>query len=330
VKSHTPPRRRTRRIHLPADPSSTDRSADGSTDEERVMGLASILEATLADDLDHPPTLVVAIDDDEGVEVRLRSLDHHPAVELEGLVAPPSWWCLGVVTGANARHLDPWPDRGDADDGEPFRVHLAQLMTRSGSSAMVLRDRRTDEVHLDRGTGEAAAALDGFAQHGGGLLDDYLRCAFGVPTPPPHRGTTDLFAALWIHRTMNEAALHRLLDAPWPAVAALHPVFDTPAATDDEVLHDWALTNLVRAGELLAEAHPWARVRSACQVGVGPVTGPPADLAGWLDDGAFARVVMTAFGPMADLLADLHELVRPDVHAVLVDTVGAWGLLDGS
>jgi hypothetical protein len=88
--------------------------------------------------------------------------------------------------------------------------------------------------------------------------------------------------------------------------------------------------NLVRAGELLAEAQPWERVRLACQQGVGPVTGRPAELAGWFDDGAFSRAVLSAFAPIEDLLADLHDLLRPDVHEQLVTTVAGWGLLDGS
>jgi hypothetical protein len=325
LKSHTPPRRRTRHIRL---------RADAALETERLDSLASAIEAVLARDVDHPPTLVVAIDDGDEVEVRLRALDHHPSLELEGLVAPPSWWCLGVVSGGFARPYDLGTEPVGATPRDRYRVHLAHLVARTGLSARVLRDQRTGEVVVQDTTSyrdHAVGAADPIGrEHAGGQLDDYLRCALGLPTPPPHRGTVELFAALWIHRVMNEAAMHRLLDASWPHIAGQHPVLDVPRAVGDDQLQQFALADLVRAGALMAEAHPWDRVRATCQLGIGPVSGPPADLAGWLDTGAFSRLVMAMFGPIEDLLVDLHELVRPEVHAQLIDTIGAWGLLDGS
>ena len=77
----------------------------------------------------------------------------------------------------------------------------------------------------------------------------------------------------------------------------------------------------------MAQAHPWARVRAACGEGIGPFTGRPAELAGWLDDGAFARLVLSGLGPIEDLLADLHHLVPADVHDRVLDAIEGWGLL---
>lgn len=320
MNTHNPPRRRARHLHV---------HDDAAAEADKLVALTGAVEAALANDPGHPPTIVVAVDDGDDVEVRLRALEHHPSVELEGLVAPPSWWCLGIVAGAHARPLDDRSDPAATGVGDRFPVHLAHLVARSGIAARVLRDRRTDEVRVHDSVSDGPGP-DGPGDRDGGHLDDVLRRALGVATPPPSRGTEELFAALWVHRVMGEAALHRLLDAPWATVAALHPVVEQLPPGGDPELRDWALTHLVRAGELLAESHPWSRVRAAAQLGLGPVGGRPAELAGWLDDGAFARMAMTAHGPLEDLLADLHELLRPEVHGSLLDTVEAWGLLDGS
>ena len=314
MKTHTPARRWTRHHHP---------SPEAVGEAERLTNLARALEESLAADEPGAPTLVVAIDEGDTVEVRLRALDHHPSLELEGLVAPPTWWCLGVVAGANAQALDPWPGGLDDDRPDRYRVHLAHLMTRSGMVARVLRDRRTDTVAVD-----AAAPVAVAPTESGGLLDDLLRRALGLPTAPPAHDTTELFAALWIHQVMVDAAGLDLVGTTWADVAARHPVLSTPLEHGDPALVGWATDHLVRAGELLAVAHPWARVRAACRDGVGPLTGTPADLAGWLDDGAFARMVMARFGPLHDLVVDLHELLPHDVYEQLVETVSAWGLVE--
>lgn len=315
---HTSSNRRSRRVRLAA----TDRTDDA----ERIGLLAETVEAALAGDRDHPPTLVAATTDGDTVELRLKPLADHPAVELEGFVAPPAWWCLGVVSEGRARPHDPGAPLAPDPPSAPYPIHLAHVVTRSGATARVLRDRRTGEVTVQTvapGPGHPDQAGDIEA----GVIDDYVRLALRLPTSPPERGTTELYAAMWIHLVMNHAALHRLLDAPWATVAALHPVLDITAQVGDDQLRDWAVEHLAEAGELLAQSHPWARVRATCQEGIGPVGGRAAELAGWLDDGAFARLVLANLGPLEDLLADLHHLVRPEVHARMVDTVAAWGLL---
>lgn len=304
--------RSTRRVPLDAD-----------ADIRRATELARTVEAALAGDAVHPPTLVAAVAHDGDVEILLEPLAHHPAVELEGMVAPSSWWCLGVVAGGTARSLDDRPLAAPIPRPERPRVHLAHLVTRTGTVVRILRDRTTDQVL------EHVSSADGPPDEEGGLIDDYLRRALLVPTPPPARDTTDLWAALWIHHVMNEAALHHLLEAPWATVACLHPVLDAPVAAGDATLRAWAVDHLVRAGELMAQTYPWRRVREACTQGIGPVSGRPAELAGWLDDGAFARLVLSSFGPLEDLVVDLHELVRPDVYQRVLESIDAWGLLDG-
>lgn len=315
MKTHTPARGWTRHPHQ--DPDAAD-EATGLTN------LVTALEASLAADPDSPPTLVVAIRDGDSVEVRLRPLDHHPSLELEGLVAPPEWWCLGTVTGGTARSIDPAVASIDAPSAEGFRVHFAQLVARSGMVTRVLRDRRTDTVHVVPASAAPSAPEDG------GLIDDLLRRSFGLPTAPPARDSSELFAALWVHHLMHDAASLDLVDALWSDVAARHPAFAAVDESGEPALRRWATDNLVRAGELMATTFPWARVRAACRDGVGPVTGRPAELAGWLDDGSFARLVMTSFGPMHDLVVDLHELLTPDAYRRLVDTLGAWGVFDPS
>ena len=317
MNTHISANRRARRVRL--DTTSID-------DAERVALLTEAVEATLAGDRDHPPTLVAATTDGDILELRLKPLADHPALELEGFVAPPSWWCLGVVSEGRARPLDPIEPLVTGSSSAPYPIHLAHVVTRSGATARVLRDRRTDEVsvHTEATGPDRRDEPDTIEA---GVIDDYVRLALRLPTSPPRSGTTELFAAMWIHLAMNQVALHRLLDAPWATVAALHPVLDIAAQVGDDHLGGWAVEHLVEAGELLAQSHPWARVRATCQEGIGPVGGRAAELAGWLDDGAFSRLVLSNLGPMEDLLADLHHLVRPEVHARMVDTVASWGLL---
>lgn len=315
----------------------------------RLRALAESLEAGIGSDGDHPPTLVAVRADppvdasaDETFELLVKPLSRHPAAELEGFVAPPSWWCIGVVASGRARTLERLGGILTDASAEPFPVHVAHLVTRTGLGVRVLRDCRTGEARshvIDRrptatptdtsvGTDPAAMTLPSEDDDGEtGLLDDYLHLALRLSTPPPPTDTAALFGALWVHRVMPMAVDHRLVAASWDDVAHLHPVFDSIDAAADPALDQWTVAELARAGEIMAQAHPWRRVRAACQLGIGPLAGAPADLAGWLDDGAFARLAASNLAPMSDLLADLHHLVPPGVHRRLLDTVAAWGLL---
>ena len=197
-------------------------------------------------------------------------------------------------------------------------------MTRSGLVARVLRDRRSDTVAVDAAD---PAAVD--PAESDGLLDDLLRRAFGLPTAPPARDTTELFAALWIHQVMADAAgldlVGRLVGRRRRPATRSWPPRSSAAIPRSGVGRP-----ITSSGPASCWRSPTPGRGCAPRVrdGVGPISGTPAELAGWLDDGAFARMTMAQFGPLHDLVVDLHELLAHDVYEQLVETVAAWGLVD--
>ncbi len=304
-------------------PTITRRRSTGSpaADLGDVRALATLVEAALVPDegLDRAgTTLVAAVSRNDAIDLLLKPIDHHPSQELMGFRAPADWSCLGVATGGWASTYDTVrngiPQRISA---ERHRCRILHLVTRGGDAISIYRDGRSEPL---------VSEWHGPRDEHGGLIDDCLRRALGLATVPPTQGTLELWALIWVDRLLREALAGRLEKASWAAVSAEFSAFDfLDHARDDPRLLRWATDHVERAGELLANAYPWSRVREHCRLGTGPVSFS-VELADWMDDGMFARTILETMPPLDQALADLADLIEPDAHRRLLDAIEGWGL----
>ena len=232
----------------------------------------------------------------EGFDLGVRPLDAEQTVveALAGFDAPPEWLALGVVTEGNARHL--------VDRTEKRRVRCVHLVDRSGASGSTLRLQ-----------GEQATILSSHDDHDpSGRIDDVCRRALGLSTAPPEHSSTELWAVLWLERILEYRGCSPDTRLTWRDVAEFHPAVALVVA-DDGRWSAQAAQQLTRLGEVLADVQSWPALRTACAAGEWPVDDVPADMAAWLDDGAFSRWVLGGSPPLDQLAAAVTEVLPPSV-----------------
>ncbi|MEY2449782.1 MAG: hypothetical protein QOH79_3258 [Acidimicrobiaceae bacterium] len=246
----------------------------------------------------------------EGFDLGVRPIDGDISVveALAGFVAPDDWLAVGVVTEGNARHL--------ADREARHRVRCVHLVDRTGASGSTVRLQ-----------GEDATVLGTTEEHEpSGRIDDACRRALGLSTAPPERSSAEMWAILWLERLLeHRGCAPKEAGLSWQEVAELHPAVALVVSHDDH----WAgqaPQHLARLGELLADVHSWPVLRLACAAGEWPVEGVPAEVAGWLDDGAFSRWVLGAFPPLEQVAAAALEVVPPPVARRLRAALQSWQL----
>ena len=258
-------------------------------------------------------------DPDGELELGLLTLEDgaHPLGFLAGFEAPPSWWALGVVCRGQARHAD--------EPGHPpVPVRVTQLVSRQGTWASSWGP--ADDLDLPGAV--ADGCTDGDAGDAPtGRVDDALRRALGLPTPPPPASTTPLWAAQWLDALVVDAVgpapgRRTRRRRPLAALLAAHPAV-TAFDLDPQQL---TVTSLVAAGERLAGWRRWSNLRRSCAEGRWHDPEVPADVAGWLDDGAYARWVLGAYPDLAQLRGTLGELLAPSALSVIDDALAVWGL----
>ena len=224
----------------------------------------------------------------------------HPLEALLGYVAPPEWWAIGVCAPGRAHSVD------GTDD-----VTATLLVDRAGATASILQ--RGDDREVLPGRPD-------------GVLADACRRALGLPTAPPPWSSLMLWTQAWLDRIVEAdgARPPGLPSLSWAAVARLHPAGTGPG---DPVA-------LALDAAALAEAWPWARLRA--EPGVADVAGPrpSSALAQWMDDGMWARWLVSRLPPADELLEATRAVLSP-VVADAVDLVvtaaadaGGWAVDD--
>jgi hypothetical protein len=252
----------------------------------------------------------------------------HPLDVLLGFVAPPHWRALGMSTAGHARPLDQLggPSRGPTaaggafaspspaasataapdGDGDGVAVTVTVLVDRSGAAAGLMR------------RGDVVTPLPGRPD---GLVADACRRALGLPTSPPPASTLVLWTLAWLDRVVDAAgradAATRLTS--WPAVARLHLAATVPDATSPGALGPAALAGAAAA---LARAWPWGRLRRDPSGADVPGPPPSPQLAQWMDDGMWARWLLSRLPAADDLLSAVHALLPPTL-AEQVERVAA-------
>jgi hypothetical protein len=209
---------------------------------------------------------------------------------LIGWVATPECQAVGVIATGQLRVLGARPPAASSGVGAgPIRV--ACLVARSGEVAarMVLPDGRLSD--------EAPAE--------GRILDCLRRC-FGLPTPPPPVGPARLQIIAWL-AAVAECVPRARRPLSWSEVSALHPVARVLAAelgTQGQMPSPGLL-------QLAGSAWSWEELRRQAAGGCGPVTPFDAGLAGWMDEGMFARWLLADLPSPDELLAALRAAVTP-------------------
>lgn len=313
---------------------STPPPPDLAQQRTRLRALVEVLGA-----IDCPPgspaTVVRVVDEHPGdpdgeLELGLLTLEEgaHPLGFLAGFEAPPTWWALGVVCRGQAR-------RGDDPGRAPVPVRVAQLVSRHGTwaSSWGPADGADTGGAVGGAAGGAAGGTDAGATDGDaadaptGRVDDALRRALGLPTPPPPGSTLPLWAAQWLDALVVDAVgptpeRRTRRRRPLAALIGPHPAV---TAFDLDPRH-LSVTSLVAAGERLAGLRRWADLRRSCAEGRWYDPEVPADVAAWLDDGAFARWVLGAYPDLGQLRSTLGELLAPSALSVIDDALAVWGI----
>jgi hypothetical protein len=232
----------------------------------------------------------------------------HPLELLLRFIAPAAWWAIGVCASGWAHELDDHGRQQRGPASESPTVEVTVLVARTGAAAGLLRQ------------GDQVTELPG---HPEGVVADACRRALGLPTgPPPEGSTARLWAQCWLDRIVEAAAQPggRRRVRSWRAVASLHPAvgprLDLTAA--DPPAHDPA--RLAELARRWSEAWPWPRLRAEPAAVDLPWLDRTPALAAWMDDGMWARWLLSALPHLDDLQASVHDLVS-DLVAARVDRV---------
>lgn len=255
-------------------------------------------------------------------EVARRPLDEHPLHVLLGFTAPQDWLALGVHCPGRARRLDqPAPVGSGNHIGRPAGVVLTMLIDRGGRGAGILRE------------GNEVTQLPGPPE---GVVGDACRRALGLCTTPAPGSTVELWLSIWLDRLVDTVAIlgHPQRFRTWEAVAALHPAAGGTGRQRHDVPTIVCTTSsgsgsdsiaLADATRRLAEAWPWNRLRAEPEVVDTP--GPPlaAELTQWMDDGMYARWVLSELPSMDDLASAVDALLPGSLSSAVAETVAAAG-----
>lgn len=232
----------------------------------------------------------------------------HPLDLLLGFLAPPHWRALGASFPSSARYLDDTghlvaPDAG----GRPDDVTVTVLLDRSGGAVELMR------------RGDVVAPLPDPPQ---GEIADACRRALGLATAPPPATTLGLLTLTWLDRVVDHAgraeAVSRL--RTWAAVAQLHPA---GAAQGHRAAATRSPVALAASAATLAEAWPWARLRAHPSALALPGPQLSTAEAAWMDDGMWARWLLSRLPAVDDMVAAVHGLLSPAIAEGVVTVVRA-------
>jgi hypothetical protein len=224
------------------------------------------------------------------------SLDCRVVERREGLLGRRlgrRWTAAAVVATGRFRQLEPARPVTEAlaaglDGGLTF----AGVVSRRGHTgwSLLLPDGR----HFDEKPEE-------------GMTLDTLRRAVGLATPPPPSGPAPLQLLMWV------AAIHRAAGTPagrcgcggdgrggrrrlsWGEALGLHPALIGTSPADPA-----GAESVIRA---VATATNWESVRTLAAAGLGQDVMPSPALAGWMDEGMFARWVLATLPDLDETLA---------------------------
>ncbi len=236
-----------------------------------------------------------------------------PATSLLGWTAPRNVERLVVVCSGAATACDDrgrplrWPD--DEDSMEPAAVSLVVAVDRQGRM----------EARLDAGEGPRARR-----PAGGRMIDILLRC-LELPTPPEGRDPAELLACIWLGAILATGrGRHRHRGRlPWSEVLRLHPANHLLILDGGAELPRRALETVVQRAPKI---WTWRELRRATVANGSLSELCPPLLAGWMDDGMYARWTMGEIAPIEGLLAAARDRVDTEAYRRLTGAFQQLGL----
>jgi len=266
------------------------------------------LVALAATTADHPDGAILRVTGDPPEVASWGLLGQHPLSQLLGLTAPVGWRALGVHCTGRAHQLadhDP-PTDYTFRRTDPVPITFTFLVDRSGNAATVAISERG--WHW----------LDGPE----GLLGDACRRALGLATAPPPISTTELWLDLWLHVVVGVASSpERPEPLTWADVAGLHPI--AGGCYDPDRHHVVALAELT---QVLAQVWSWPKLRGEPDILTLGEPPPSAAIRAWMDDGMFARWLLTQLPDRAWLERELRLWVPAPIIACIDEVLAYAGV----
>jgi hypothetical protein len=220
---------------------------------------------------------------------------------LVGWVATADCQAVGVVATGRLRPMDDAPPgvKGLARD----QIRMACLVARDGDVAckILLPDGKTMEDPPSDGR----------------MLDCLRRC-FALPTPPPPVGPARIQVVAWLAAVLEYAEGARR-PVSWSEVTRLHPVARVLGVELGGSCSE-LVPGLIR---MAGSAWSWEEFRLQAQREpyLEDIVDP--DLAGWMDEGMFARWVLSDLPSADELLATLRPQLAPSAARRLAHAVHA-------
>jgi hypothetical protein len=267
------------------------------------------------------PLWVQVLDAPDGEENRFALAFSDADDGLMGWAAGPDCQAVGMIGSGRLRPL-PGADAVVAVDA----VRMVCLVTRAGEVfwRMARADGSEPEPETETETGTATAMTD-LPPSEGRLLDCLRRC-FGLPTPPAPVSPARLQIIVWLVAALEQAEGARR-PLSWSEVCRLHPLARLLAAELDRPASEVAdITDAVtRIG---GSAYSWEDIRlqaSRRESFLDDIIHP--DLAGWMDDGMFARWVLSDLPSADELFAVLRPRLTPSAARRMAHAVHAAGVI---
>jgi hypothetical protein len=277
--------------------------------EKDWPALAGVLLNSLGDHVAQQgrPTWVRILDAPDAPDAFDVDLDDSPD-GLLGWVAPDECLGVGVVaTGRAMREGGPEDtEAGPGPDGIQVGttpgVRLACLVSRSG--AVGWRMTVPGGVRLDTPPTE------------GRLLDCLRRC-FELPTPPPPAGAARVQLVVWL-LTVHDTIRRTGRQLTWREVAELHPV---AALRADPALRHAGPAVIPELIRIAGQTWSWDDLRQGAVRGAwGDDIVTPA-LAAWMDEGMFARWILSELPAPEELVNQVRPHVSPSTARRLAHVV---------
>lgn len=239
------------------------------------------------------------------VEVLFRDLPGDPTEALLGFVAPRDWSAIGMCVTASSVPLAP---DGTVPGGRQDQSRVLLVVDRHG--------RHITRIH-------AGGELQSEPGEATGPLVDLCHRVLEMPTPVPAQSTMYLWAVLWLDRIVADFAPAGA--APnWRQITHLCPGFEVgrgvfgPRPTADQI---------ATLGRALTAGYDWEALRELQASGHGFLPEPDPDLAGWMDEGMFARWVLALLPDLEDLVEAADALAGRGARSALTKVLRAWEVL---
>ncbi|HUF34159.1 MAG TPA: hypothetical protein VMN58_13220 [Acidimicrobiales bacterium] len=285
--------------------------SDAPAPPSALAALAMTLDDEAATGGIGPPPLLVRAEGPVGDhELAVRPLEAHPGELLLGFAAPPTWTILGVVVEGWAASVDTRP--GGLAGCRPSlapdrrRVRTTHLVASDGTEAGVVSVVGDEPVVV------------GAAE---GLVPDVLRRCFGLATPTPEVSVAAHFSVHWLAQVRH----HLLVQhgrATWGALQRLHPAVQL-LQTDPKHRH----ADLSSAAQALHTVCPWDKLRWLVIERSWLGTGVDPTVAAWMDEGAFARHVLTSQPSVGDVATEVMPMLSPSLARRVRAALRSWEVL---